>query len=408
MDENGNPGVGLQESPKYSIKGGIMGGTNSFGLLVILLFGFVTLLSPKAAMSACDGLGVQSYYIGSTGIKTPGTFCVAPDGVLPIVSATGYEFKYLITSLFSESLSQVNLTIPAAAKFCIISILSPTNRSVKIRQFEPTTGFSLTDTNTDVITWDALKLNPSNKVDINVFLTQAGAGPQVMQLKTATGPQYADVDGPICCSTTQVPTEIIFNPPSFGALPGSGPTFDIRYNSCTGEAIFPFLTGTGYTELTNGAFVCDGDLKGCNWIKIKKLGPRSGAALFTQNINTFSFASFFGFGNKIYKLDVDSFTGVEACNEIVPYEVVTFDNRIQVTFNSCGEAITVKSCTPGTDPLDCTTTTSSVDLYIAPGLPNGQPDKSQVFQILAGPRDGAIIYANPSYYCTVFGIGCYR
>jgi hypothetical protein len=434
MDENGESRVGFQEILKYCMKGGKMRGRNYFGLLIMLLFAIVTLLVPEGAMAtdiACpDGLGgFQTHYSNPSGPL--GTFCVEPillaDTSALCGSATCYRFLYEIRSqVVEESLSQANLTIPAA-KFCTISILSPTERSVKIREYEPSTGFSFVDTNTDVITWDSLKLDPSDKENIDVYLTQTGSGPQVMELKTETGQQYVDVEGPICCSVTQVPTAITFNTRAFGHG-FDGPTFDITYDACTGEPNTSALTPPegDWESLDDGAFVCDGEPGDTGdrcrpWNKIKKLGPKQGSALFTVNINDPNeFAYFYGFGNKIFKLLIQpsgdppvSCDSGSAPQDI--YETVTFDDLIRVEFNSCGEPALldddpvvrgIYSCTGS--PLVCTTLADQAEVFIAPGKPNGKPDTSQVFQVLGGPPDGAIIYANPSYLCWRFGIGCSR
>jgi hypothetical protein len=380
-----------------------------FGLLVMLMFAFVVLLAPEGATATpCPDVGFggfQTYYIDSSGTKTDGTFCVKAAPGIPIVSSSGYEFSYDLLSLFDESLSQANLLIPSEV-FCEISKQGREPRSVKIREYEPSTGFSLTDPNTNVITWDSLKLDPSNQENINVYTTLAGAGPSVMELKTGTGLQYVQIDGPVCCATTQIPTEISLTPFAFGY--SDGPSFDITYDSCTGEANDP----DGFTLLVDGAFVCDGETgNNCRpWIQVKKLGPRSGAALFTQNIFTGNFVSFFGFGNKIYQSGDVGTPTVDGCiSDSNEYESVIFDNRIKVIFNSCGEPIDpIYTCTFVGGVLECDTPATPTNVFIAPGKANNKPDTSQVFQVLAGPRDGALIYANPSYLCTRYGIGCYR
>jgi hypothetical protein len=301
--------------------------------------------------------------------------------------------------LFGESLAQANLLIPAA-DICSLSILSPTERSVKIRAFEPSTGFSLTDPNTDVITWDALKLDASNKEDINVFTTLAGGGPSVMELKTGTGQQYARIDGPICCAPTQIPTEIRFNPRAFGSSSATTGGITITYDYCTGEANAPF----GYTELQNGAFICEGDELGyrsntCN--RIKKLGPSSGSALLTITADGLSGPSFYGFGNRIYTGPPINGEIDETCEPTgIALEEVVYDNRILAKFDSCG--------IPEAYSYPEGVLLNQVFLWIGVAGENGRIDSRQVYRIVAGPRNGSIIYANPSYYCTVFGIGCYR
>jgi hypothetical protein len=291
-----------------------------------------------------------------------------------------------------------NLTIPAA-KFCRISILRPTDRSVKIREYEPSTGFSA-DSNTDVITWDALKLDPSSKADINVYLTQSGAGPQIMELKTESGLQYADVDGPVCCAATQVPEEIKFHPKAFGSGSEGEVPFTVQYDACTGQPLAsPASTTNPFKLLEYGAFVCEGDETTYNkqtCILIKKLGPNPGAALVADG------ASFYGWGNRIYM--GPALTGIqeEGC-EPTPGEErdqVTYNNGIVTKFNDCGYAEGFAS--DGETPLN------KVTLWIGVGGSNGKMDTSQVYKVLAGPHNGSIIDANPSYLCVVYGIGCYR
>jgi hypothetical protein len=389
-----------------------------FCLLIMLLFAIVTLLAPKSATAVVDctdtSLVPNSYHVLPDGTKVDGTFYVEADAGNPIVSTDGYQFIFEICSLAGESLAQANLLIPSEI-FCEISKVGREPRSVKIREFEPSTGFSLTDPNTNVITWDALKLDPSNQEIINVYLTRTGAGPSLMELKTETGQQYVQIDGPICCSTTQIPTALTLTSLAFeGDNSGDPPPeFVITYDACTGEADAP--SEEVFEELKNGAFVCDSETElapgdRCSpWIRIRQLGPRSGAALLTENIETLKKVRLFGFGKKIYKERIAvtrplNNVPCEEGGEILAREVVTFNNRIRAKYNKCGEPFDIRRCPDG----DCAESAVEREVYIAPALQNGRPNTRELLRVLAGPRGGALIDANPSYLCSRFGIGCWR
>jgi hypothetical protein len=184
-------------------------------MLCAVLGTTVVLFTANQAGAGCDPTAKAAYECGESvfaGTTDPSGWTVEivkeGDGEFPstvqCVDKRGnsfecLQFKYKITAPEGASLSQVNMKIPNSP--CDITLDSWQDSSVKIREFEPSTGFGAEDF-FEVITWDALKLDPDNQASIAVYTSLAGADRTTMELKSEEL-HWVTILGPTCCSATQ-------------------------------------------------------------------------------------------------------------------------------------------------------------------------------------------------------------
>jgi hypothetical protein len=302
------------------------------------------------------------------------------------------KFEYRITAFRADAtLSQVNLLIPAGAMTLVMK-----DNSVKIREYEPSTGFGKFSTD-DVITWDSLKLDPSNQARI-VALTSP-AGRRMTQMELADGPIYADpILGPDRCSETQAKGEITVQSGQEGTPTTA--TFDL----CTGDLTGVFSgadanDANSLQPLQTDVWACfdDPDISGildyCS--KIKKIGPETGA-FFDVSADTGSPGDpyvgtrIFGWGNTFYKQTGVTGTFPASCAEdtgaLVEQKII-FDKKVKVSYNECGD--TISATVDGNELIEGT-------LYVFesnrdPRKVNWELPLDWYRVVNAGPRHGALM-----------------
>jgi len=308
----------------------------------------------------------------------------------------GYNFTYLITGpSYKTTLSQANLICPNCGEGNKISITYPTDNSVKILPEDPNTKFGAGSSDY-VIIWDALKIDPSNRTDIRVYTTKAGAAPKGAMLKTGKGNEYVEnILGPECCARTQVPSEIKVEFLTGCSGTPSVETLIAEYDQCSGDATGIYRSdSSGNKEYFSPikAYICEGDESDYDrnsCISIRTIGPREGAVILAGY-------QYFGYGGNIYRGPATDPTCLtkskcpEDANPGSPFKPSkTIDGKTVFEFDQCGYLSDVTD-TEGRSY-------ARVTPWICEAAENGKVDGKMCSRILGGAIDGAIIYANPTY-----------
>jgi hypothetical protein len=300
------------------------------------------------------------------------------------------RFMYLISAPTGASLSQANIKIPST---CDITLSPWQDSSVKIREYEPSTGFGFDDPPNNVATWDALKTDPSNQAIIAIYLSPStGRRITTMELKTEPPLQYVTILGPDCCAKIQTATQVEFGTECITT------DVSVEYDECSGDALGVFDKSVEppfeYPTI-DGAYVCAGDEfgydnKSCS--EVKKLGPEDGAVIGVAD--TFLY---FGYGNDIYRgpsFDSSSCTlgalcaagegGVESAPSV---KKIVLDETLIFKYDDCGNLAQVTE-------LDGTPYVQTI-LWFCEANERGQLDKNACGRVFFGQDSGAVIFANP-------------
>ncbi len=324
-----------------------------------------------------------------SGVDTS-SYCVDKKGN-PIA---GYRFAYQLKApAGSYSISTADVLCPDCGAGNQITITYPTDRSVKMLTEDPNTRYGAGDSDF-VITWDSLKLDPSNKTNFSVYTTKAGAMQKGALVVTSAGYQYFNnILGPSCCEQYGgVPTVV-----QVGCTTA---TFD----ACTGNFVSVVSTcdSSPLTQVA-GLYICrsTGGFTQCE--PIEKMGPASGAFLDVSSVqgnpgDPYTGTRYYGYGSKFYK---QSISGIlpGACIETAPAlveDMITFDNNMVVNFKKCGDidSVTSPDGTPAT----------LGQLWVFESASNGKMSDTGGLVVNSGPRNGAVIHG-----CRYYSLGgkCY-
>jgi len=402
MDENGDPGVGLQESPKYRIKGGMMRGRNYFGLLVILLFGSFTLLASTA--SAQEMIGTDPTNQWSVKVTANDDTC-GQDRSGNTIRCTKF-FYDIIKHPVGVFPNQANARIPICEQGSGFYIVTPTDRSVKIRDCDPNSGFVCDDLFADAITWDALKEAPSNQFDFSVAVSPASIEKTTVALVTEFGNILVPTLGPGCCSKTQVTTQInnVIGSNSTGPIltVDSGvcsfePT-SVSYDSGSGPITAVPLPGLAHCNDRAGVV----DRTSC--VKITKLGPESGLYVLSRlpgcTIGTCPGYAYYGWGNKIYQFnamvpsDVDIISSCYPSIRNVPWKgSVVVDESYEFVPDGCGNgSIYLWTKTNGRGALIAGPNIPNTPIWLVPYDSAGKLILSQASVVVSGSAEGVVFF----------------
>jgi hypothetical protein len=368
-------------------------------LIVLLVPVFALCMTTGAVAADCSGSAAFTCSVSSGGwvVKiAPGVsqlhagefpvFCNGTDTSPECVDKRGnpikgYRFAYDVYAPWGGNLVQADLL----ASICSgnpITKTYPTDQSVKFLATDPNSGYA-GGTSDFVIAWSALKLDPSNHVDIAVYTTKAGAGGQGMQLQTGTG--YENINkifGPVCCVSYA------------GALSSItvGDT-TTTYDTCTAQLTSVSRTSdsSSLTPVT-GLYLCmssTGVLDPSQCGPIKRMGPASGAYIDVSDFqgypgDPYTGTRYYGYGNKFYKQSISgTFPGGCTGNPLLGEDSITFDNAFVAKYNSCGDVTSV-TYSDGTSA-------SQSKAWIFEADSHGKMTNIGGLVVNSGPRNGAII-----------------
>jgi len=337
------------------------------------------------------------------------------------------KFDYVITDhpdgVFAN---QANVKIPVCDTGDF-SIVSPTDRSVKIRVCDPNSGLWCNDIQSRAITFDALKTDPDNPTYFNVAVSPAGVVETTLGLVTELGNVLVPTLGPDCCSQTQVTTQI---DSAIGPIdPDPNALFTgltVNYGICSSipTSISYFVAGEPQQaiELQYGLAHCDqnsrtGDVDTKSCKKITKFGPESGLYVLADKVDACILGNgddgtstecagygYYGWGNKIYQFELMvPYPGVvpdpALCNEnITPVPrkgSVIIDDLVQIIYDGCGNG-TIKDAKTGlvlADPYN-----STPPIYLVPYDSSGKLDLTQKAVVVSGSAEGVSFYGSSCWF----------
>jgi hypothetical protein len=309
------------------------------------------------------------------------------------------QFKYKVTVPEGFSLSQANMKIPNS---CGITLDTWQDSSVKIREFEPSTGFGLTDLTLDVITWDALKQDPDNQSFFAVYTSKAGAAETTMELKSEEL-HYVTILGPTCCSATQTATQKTFET-QCEDVSGNAVTVEVDYDECTDVALGASYNGNAFEQL-DGAFFCEGDANGvkkstCDLIQ--QLGPEDGV-IFVAKYLYFGYAGDIYKGDEVFNCGSQSECGTDQSPASVT-EVVVNDQFV-LEYDACGNLSDVL--------FEGNSLATTIPHYVCDAKVKGKNlvvDENECNILEFGQNTGGVLSANPCVFMGgrlyVWGGGC--
>lgn len=132
----------------------------------------------------------------------PGEPGTAYEGQFPVPTTNGNRFKYMITGpgTGKSSATQANLLVPSPLVCGVdnqIEVLWG-DSSVSLIWYDPTTGFSSYDNAHQVISFNSLKIDPSNHGNITVYTNTQSAAKNSFLLKVGNSPEFGVVLTPDC------------------------------------------------------------------------------------------------------------------------------------------------------------------------------------------------------------------
>jgi hypothetical protein len=344
----------------------------SIVLVFLLLFGFVMFPEPAVAgYVSCDGIS-SSATICYRGTDPLGEWTVeawandstcGQDKEGNDILCTSFYYR-IVDHPVGVNPNQANVKIPVC-ETGDFSLVSPTDRSIKIRICDPNSGLWCNDLLSRAITADALKNYPNIPTDFNFSVTPASIVETTLGLVGEFGTVLIPSIGPGCCSQTNVETNIIrmLDLGQFGrtelsvdyGLCSSIPT-GVNYTTYDGEGN---ILGSGEaTELANGLAHCyqnsrtgSIDTKSCNLIT--RFGPEKGfyaladiagdsCTVGPNNPYPCDGYGYFGWGTKIYQIPLkvpypfDPNCSILDVDKVPRRDSVVIDGKFKIVYDGCG------------------------------------------------------------------------
>jgi hypothetical protein len=348
MDENEDSRVGFQEIPKYCMKGGMMRGRNYFGLLVMLLFAFVTLFAPTRAKGSetITGTGVDDFLNQWTVISTA-TEGGCEDNKENPLPGTLYSYDVSVKDSSGNDL----VPIPNVIQFSVDHDICPNDwdltyptRSTKDLLCDPNTKFRCDDPQKGVIAVSSLKADPDNHYRVSYCVE--GGTPKIAtgQLQTETGNVliYPSLS-PGCCTESHNLSSRIINTPNDPPEPfifGGNFTgnIEIHYNQCSGNVtgVEDAVTNESYGDPICGPFYV-GKGSEDSYIRnsmnlVTKAGPEDGAVFIAGNIYV-SYGTCYWKGPTVTTTDSYQRVPFAQCTDPAPDSFQAYDGVIYTWYD---------------------------------------------------------------------------
>jgi hypothetical protein len=219
MDENGESRVGFQEILKYCMKGGKMRGRKYFGLLIMLLFAFVTLFAPTGAEGTTYGPTYGTDDNGNTWAVTAivdlaGT--CGPDKRGNSFPCSTFQWDIAPPAETGGNVIRAVVNVPAGG---CLQILEPSENAVKIDDCDTSTKHLCEPyiAELDALIFNSLKgtADPWDHTMIAVYMAPSSIRDTTLLLVTDWGYVYVPTKGPDCCGdATQSQSSVLYNAPS--------------------------------------------------------------------------------------------------------------------------------------------------------------------------------------------------